>query len=79
VVLLYVLSDSWKIDLQVDADLGENIRPTNARQFKNMGRLDRATMNLIVRRTSIVEKTINLPSTEYYFFLSVDHICLSAI
>jgi hypothetical protein len=60
VVLLHVLSDSWKIDLQVDTDLGEDIRPTNARQFKNMGRLDSATINLIVRGAYIVEKTHRL-------------------
>ena len=61
VVLLHILSNSWKIDLQVNADLGEDIRPTNARQFKNMGRLDSATIDLIVRRrASIVEKNQRL-------------------
>ena len=36
-VFLHILPDSWKIDLQVYVNLGEDIRTTDAREFKYLG------------------------------------------
>jgi hypothetical protein len=55
-VVLQVLPDSWKIDLQVNINVREHIRPTDAREFKNLGGLDRTIIKLTVN--NVVEEYI---------------------
>lgn len=37
---LYVFTDAWEINLDINSNFGQNFRSTNARKFENVWRLD---------------------------------------